>query len=141
MGTDELKKTVSGFFITGTFWTSTVPYVAAPACLNEMEKLDVVSYVNAMGRRLKEGLVSAGAAAGYRINCGGPDAIPLMTFADDPDLWHNQEFSARMAVKGVYLHPHHNWFLSWAHKESDIDETVGKAVEAFREVREAMGDW
>ena len=140
MGTDELKKTASGFFITGTFWTSTVPYLAALACLAEMEKLDVVSHVNTMGKRLKEGLISAGAEAGYDINCTGPDAIPFMTFADDPDLWHNQEFSARMAAKGVYLHPHHNWFLSYAHQEADIDETLEKAREAFKEVRVALGD-
>jgi glutamate-1-semialdehyde 2,1-aminomutase len=85
-------------------------------------------------------LTAAGAESGYRVRCTGPNAIPFMTFADDPDLWHNQEFSARMAAKGVYLHPHHNWFLSLAHTESDIDETVEKASEAFREVAETFGD-
>ncbi len=140
MGSEEVKKTASGFFITGTFWTSTVPFVAALACLDEMERLDVVSHVNAMGRRLKDGLISAAAASGYRVNCTGPDAIPFMTFADDFDLYHNQEFSARMADKGVYLHPHHNWFLSYAHKEADVDETTQKAAEAFREVKETFGD-
>jgi len=138
MGTDELKKTASGFFITGTFWTSTVPYVAALAALDEMEKLDVVSHVNAMGKRLKEGLTAAAADNGYTVSCTGPDAIPFMTFADDKDLWHNQEFSARMAARGVYMHPHHNWFLSYAHKEPDIDETLDIAREAFREVRETL---
>ena len=140
MGTNQLKKTASGFFITGTFWTSTVPYLAALACLDEMEQLDVISHVNAMGRRLKEGLVSAGADAGYRVRCTGPNAIPFMTFEDDPDMWHNQEFSACMAARGVYLHPHHNWFLSWAHKTSDIDETIEKAAQAFREVRTNLGE-
>ena len=140
MGTEALKKTASGFFITGTFWTSTVPFVAALACLDEMERLDAVSHVNAMGRRLKDGLISAAAASGYTVNCTGPDAIPFMTFSGDPDLYHNQEFSARMAARGVYLHPHHNWFLSCAHEEADIDETVEKAAEAFREVREVFGD-
>ena len=118
---------------------STVPFVASLACLEEMERLDVISHINAMGRKLKEGLVKAGEEAGYRINCTGPDAIPFMTFADDPDLYHNQEFSARIVKRGVYLHPHHNWFISYAHKEADIEETLEKAAETFRELPEAMG--
>ena len=138
MGNEEMKKTASGFFITGTFWTSTVPFTAALAALDEMERVDVVSHANAMGRRLKTGLEAAAGEAGYQINCTGPDAIPFMTFTNDKDLWHNQEFSARMAAKGVYLHPHHNWFLSWAHKEKDIDETIEKARKAFIEVREIL---
>jgi glutamate-1-semialdehyde 2,1-aminomutase len=138
MGREDLKKTASGFFITGTFWTSTVPYVAALASLNEMESLNVVSHLNAMGRRLKDGLSAAAADAGFEINCTGPDAIPFMTFSDDKDLWHNQEFSACMAKRGVYMHPHHNWFLSYAHKKEDIDETLDKAREAFFEVREIL---
>ncbi|MDF1568506.1 MAG: aminotransferase class III-fold pyridoxal phosphate-dependent enzyme [Spirochaetaceae bacterium] len=140
MGTEELKKTAAAFFITGTFWTSTVPYLAALACLGEMERMDIVSHMNAMGRRLGEGLIAAGADAGYRISMTGPPAIPFMTFADDPDLWHNQEFSARMAAKGVYMHPHHNWFLSYAHKEPDVDETLEKAAEAFMEVKTVFGE-
>ncbi|RKX89278.1 MAG: hypothetical protein DRP70_04270 [Spirochaetes bacterium] len=133
-----MKKTASGFFITGTFWTSTVPYIAALASLNEMEKPDVVSHINAMGLRLEDGLKSAAADAGYNVSLTGPDAIPFMMFSDDPDLWQNQEFSARMAAKGVYMHPHHNWFLSLAHKEADIDETVEKVRDAFGEVRETL---
>ncbi len=140
MGTDELKKTASGFFITGTFWTSTVPFIAALACLDEMEKLDVVSHVNAVGLQLREGLVAAGADAGYRIKVTGPNGIPFMTFSDDPDMFHNQEFSARMAAKGVYLHPHHNWFLSYAHKKEDVNETIEKAAVAFREVKDVFND-
>ena len=140
MGTDRVKSAASGFFITGTFWMSTVPFLASLACLDEMERSDVVSHVNAMGRRLKEGLTAAGAEAGYRIRCTGPDAIPFLTFADDPDLWRNQEFSARMAAKGVYLHPHHNWFLSRAHSASDVDETLDKAAEAFRETAAAFDE-
>ena len=139
MGTGALKKTAAGFFITGTFWTSTVPFVAALACLDEMERLDVAGHVNAMGERLRAGLVSAAADAGYEVKVTGPPAIPFMTFPSDMDMYHNQEFSARMAAKGVYLHPHHNWFLSWAHKAPDIDETIEKAAEAFWEVKASLG--
>ena len=36
-----------------------------------------------------------------------------------------------MARRGVFMHPHHNWFLSLAHTEEDIGETVQRAAETF----------
>ncbi|MBN2627567.1 MAG: aminotransferase class III-fold pyridoxal phosphate-dependent enzyme [Spirochaetales bacterium] len=135
MGTKELKSTAGGFFITGTFWTSMVPMIAAMHCLDVMEEEKVQDHVMRVGKRLKEGLFQAAAASGYAVTLSGPDSIPYMNFDEDPDLFLNQKFSAAMAAKGVYLHPHHNWFLSLAHKDSDIDETLEKAAEAFREIR------
>ena len=135
MGRKELKKTAAGFFITGTFWTSSVPMVAAMYCLDAMERDKVQDHVLSMGKRLKEGLHKSAAENGFDVSLSGPDSIPFMTFREDPDLYLNQRFSAAMALKGVYLHPHHNWFLSYAHKKSDIDETIAKADEAFKEIR------
>jgi len=140
MGTKELKKTAGGFFITGTFWTSSVPMVAAMHCLDVMEEEGVQDHVNRIGALLKKGLADAAEAEGFRVSLSGPDSIPFMTFKDDPDLYHNQVFSAAMAARGVYLHPHHNWFLSWAHKEADIEETVEIARESFKVLRETLGD-
>lgn len=138
MGTEELRKTAGNFFITGTFWTSAVPMVAALACLDIMEKEKVQNHVLRLGKRLKEGLRKAAESEGFRVNLTGPDSIPFMTFADDPDLYHNQRFSAAMAAGGVYLHPHHNWFLSYAHREDDIDETLEKAADSFKQIRDEL---
>lgn len=136
MGTKELKKTASGFFITGTFWTSSVPMVAAMHSLDIMETDGVQDYIMKMGKRLKDGLKKVADNQGFRVSLSGPDSIPFMTFVDDPDLYLNQKFSAAMAERGVYMHPHHNWFLSSAHKEADIDETILKAEESFKLLRE-----
>jgi glutamate-1-semialdehyde 2,1-aminomutase len=138
MGTEALAKAAGGFFITGTFWTSAVPMVAAMATLAEMERRGTQDHCMRMGRRLAEGLTRAADQAGYRVTMSGPPSIPFMTFSDDKDLFHNQAFSVEMVKRGVYLHPHHNWFVSGAHREADIDETVEKAAEAFQAVRERL---
>ncbi|MDC7240721.1 MAG: aminotransferase class III-fold pyridoxal phosphate-dependent enzyme [Spirochaetales bacterium] len=138
MGTPELKKAAGSLFITGTFWTSSVPMVAAMHCLAEMEKQNVQSHMFEVGRMLKEGLKEAASAEGFNVNLSGPDSIPFMTFPEDPDMYHNQIFSAAMARRGVYLHPHHNWFVSYAHKKEDIEETIEKAAESFRELKETL---
>ena len=33
-------------------------------------------------------------------------------------------FADEAARRGVYLHPSHNWFISAAHAEADIEETL-----------------
>ena len=132
MGSEKMKKTAGSFFITGTFWMSGVPFAASLECLRIMEEVNLIEHLNRMGNLLKEGLVSAAADAGFKIGISGAPAIPFMTFENDPDLFMNQIFCAEMTKRGVYLHPHHNWFISYAHKESDIEKTLETATEAFR---------
>ena len=132
LGTEELRKTAAGFFITGTFWTAGAPMAMALACLAEMDRLGVIDHCRTMGELLGQGLTGAAREAGFAVTMSGPPAIPFMTFDDDPDLYLNQAFCARMALAGVYLHPHHNWFLSRAHTPADIEQTLEKARRAFR---------
>ena len=106
----------------------------AAACLAEMDRLDVLSHVNRMGDLLAGGLREAAAEHGFGVTISGPPAIPFLTFDQDPDLYMNQAFCAGMSRRGVYLHPHHNWFISYAHKETDIEQTVDTSREVFREM-------
>ena len=46
-------------------------------------------------------------------------------------------FAAACAAHGVYLHPHHNWFLSAAHGEKEIGRVLEATEAAFHEVAEA----
>ena len=41
---------------------------------------------------------------------------------------------AACIAHGVYLHPHHNWFLSAAHTEADVGRVLEVTEEAFHEV-------
>ena len=50
------------------------------------------------------------------------------------DTVFRQRVSAACAAHGVYLHPHHNWFLSAAHSEDDIRRTLEVTDEAFATV-------
>jgi glutamate-1-semialdehyde 2,1-aminomutase len=84
---------------------------------------------------LKTGLEAAGRDAGFSPRVSGPAAIPFLTFDEDPDLYLNQRFGAAMARRGVFLHPHHNWFISLAHTEEDIALTVDRAKAAFAAMR------
>lgn len=135
LGAEALKKTASTFFITGTYWMSAVPMIAAMATLNEMERLGGPHRLAQLGTLLKNGLESLGEKAGFKARVSGPPAIPFLTFDEDPNLFLNQRFCAAMADRGVFMHPHHNWFISLAHSEEDIERTLSAAREAFEELR------
>ena len=138
LGTDGLRKTASSFFITGTYWMSAVPMIAALATLDEMERMGGTARLAELGRVLKDGLESLGLEAGFRARVSGPPAIPYLTFDEDPDLYLNQRFCAAMADRGVFMHPHHNWFISLAHSEEDIARTLEAARSAFAELSSSL---
>ncbi len=131
MGTEELRAVASSFFITGTYWMSAGPMAAALASLDEMERLGGVARLEVLGAAFKEGIEAAGRKVGFGARVTGPAGIPFITFDEDPDLWLNQRFGSAMARRGVFIHPHHNGFISLAHGEDDIALTVERAEAAF----------
>jgi glutamate-1-semialdehyde 2,1-aminomutase len=84
---------------------------------------------------LCRGLEEQARAHGLPVTVSGPPAIPFMSFKNDPGFDRNKVFGAACAVRGVFLHPHHNWFLSAAHTETDIRRTLEVTDIAFREVK------
>lgn len=136
LGCQELRSQVDNFFITGTFWTAAASMVASMKCLEIMNREPVLDHINKLGEMLKKGLIEAGKEQGYSIKVTGPSSIPFMRFEEDPNLFLNQKFCGEMTRRGIYLHPHHNWFISYAMKESDISETLDKASGVFKLLRE-----
>ncbi|MBS4021024.1 MAG: hypothetical protein KGZ79_01190 [Dethiobacter sp.] len=49
-----------------------------------------------------------------------------------------QIFCAEVTRRDSFLHPHHNWFISAAHEEKDINETLNHAEEAFKIVQKHL---
>jgi glutamate-1-semialdehyde 2,1-aminomutase len=140
VGRDVLRDAAEAVFLSGTFWFSSVPMVAALTTLRILETTDAIPKMARLGTRLKNGLVERAMAHGFRVTVSGPPALPYMTFDDDPDLYHIQVFCREMIARGVFLHPHHNWFLCAAHTEADIDYALEMADVAFDLTRQELGD-
>jgi glutamate-1-semialdehyde 2,1-aminomutase len=65
----------------------------------------------------------------------GPPALPFLTFvADEGSFERSRVFAATCAARGVFLHPHHNWFLSSALTDADVDRILDVTDHAFAEV-------
>jgi glutamate-1-semialdehyde 2,1-aminomutase len=134
VGRGEYKVAASQVFLTGSYWNNAVPMAASLKTIEIIERDDVPARLEKLGQRLFDGLTKGAREAGFEVTCSGPPAIPFMSFKDDPGFHRMQAFSSICAAKGVFFHPHHNWFLCAAHTEEDIDEAVGIAGDAFKQL-------
>jgi len=132
LGRDALRVPAQEVFFTGSYFTSAVPMAASLACLKELAASDALTRMATLGERLCRGLEAAGRAHGLEVVTSGPPAIPFMSFRNDPGQSLNRPFCAAAAERGIFFHPHHNWFLSAAHTDADIERTLQVADEAFK---------
>jgi glutamate-1-semialdehyde 2,1-aminomutase len=105
------------------------------------------SSLAALGARLAEGLAGAAREAGVplQVNAVGSMLTPFFTdrpvrdyqSATSADAVRYARFFRGMLRRGVYLPPSQfeAWFLSAAHKVTDVDDTIKAARLAMREVR------
>lgn len=136
LGRKELRIAASRVFLTGSYWHSPVPMAAALTCLTILEKENAVEKMRNTGEHLMQGLAKVAKDHGYETIVSGPPAMPLLTFKNDSGLYLQQQFCREMVARGVFLHPHHNWFISSAHTIEDVLETLDKAKKVLILMRE-----
>lgn len=137
VGRRELMNAASRVFYTGSFWMSAVPMAAALATLKALQETGAVEKIWRTGTKLMRGLEDLGNRYGLEIKTSGTPGLPFMHFRDDPDFYLQQAFCAEVTRRGSFLHPHHNWFISAAHEEKDINETLNHAEAALKAVKKA----
>ena len=139
LGGDHFREAAGRIFVTGSFWFSAVPMAAAVATIHELRDLRAQSLMQRTGSRLVEGLASQARSHSLGITLSGPPQMPFMTFSGDEKFAMANVWSATAARRGAYFHPWHNWFLSAAHSDEDIDRALDATEEAFAEVRRRFG--
>ena len=112
---------------------------ASLATLRILEEEDTVGRMVDMGGRLRRGLAEQAEAHGIGVRLSGPVQMPFLTFAGDDTFAMAEVFARRAILGGVWLHPWHNWFISGAMDEADVDRVLGVTDVAFGEVRRAGG--
>ncbi|HXX34601.1 MAG TPA: aminotransferase class III-fold pyridoxal phosphate-dependent enzyme [Thermodesulfobacteriota bacterium] len=137
VGLKEIKEAASQVFFTGSFFSNSEPIAASLATIEEMVRTDAISHIFRMGEMLKQGILDQARALGIEISYTGPVSIPFMIIQDKNGFEKNRLFCARAYQEGVFFHPYHNWFVSAAHGEKDIEETLKATQKAFEAVKQA----
>jgi glutamate-1-semialdehyde 2,1-aminomutase len=129
-GKEAIRKAASEVFATGSFWWTGDAMAAGLATLDLLEREDSLGKMRDWGTKFQEGIAAAAAARGIGVVVSGPPTMPYARFeADGDDRALADVFTAECGKHGLYLHPRHNWFVSAAMDERDLDLAL-TAVEA-----------
>lgn len=136
LGSGPYSEPASRIFVTGSFWFQAVPMVAAVATITALGQEGAVDSMVQRGTRLRSGLEDQARSAGVRITQTGPVQMPNLRFVDDVDFEQARRFCGTCAAGGVIVHPRHNWFVSAALTDDDVDEVLAATEMGFAAVSE-----
>ncbi len=136
LGSGRYREAAQRIFVTGSFWCEAVPMAAAVATINALRDEDAVAVMERVGTRLREGFDELANETGVAIRQTGPVQMPNLSFDGDENYAKARAFSAAMLERGVIVHPRHNWFLSAAHTDADVDRFLEAAQDGLRAVLE-----
>jgi glutamate-1-semialdehyde aminotransferase len=132
-----------GMHYSATYHGDTVAMAACLETLRLVEAEGTLDHVERLGQQLIDGLNALSQELGVSAEAY-PEPLAAMPFFrfTDPDIerrttltrWFYREALAR----GLLLHPRHLWFISGAHTESDIRDTLLTCGSALRAALELM---
>jgi glutamate-1-semialdehyde 2,1-aminomutase len=131
VGIDALKTAASKIFYTGSYWFSAAPMAAAIATLEELKRIDGPRILWQTGKKLLDGLVRIAKGHEYDLKVSGHPSMPYLRITNDESLMIHQDWCAECTKRGAYFTSHHNWFISTAHTDEDIQRTWDIADDAF----------
>jgi glutamate-1-semialdehyde 2,1-aminomutase len=139
LGSGSLSEAASRIFVTGSFWFQAVPMAAAIATITAIRDEGAVPAMESIGTKLREGIERQALATGVTVLQTGPAQMPNLRFADDRRFAKARVFCGSVVDHGVIVHPRHNWFVSAAHTDHDVERVLEATWEGFQAVRRQFG--
>jgi glutamate-1-semialdehyde 2,1-aminomutase len=127
----------------GTMAGNPASMAAGIACLEALAEPGTYERLHALGAQLESGLAEAAAAAGVPLTVNRIGGALSTHFCDHPvtnyedaqntNSEHFAQFFRAILEQGICLAPskYEAWFLTTAHTESDVTETIQAARHAF----------
>ena len=126
------------------------PVCAAAGCaaLDVLAQPGIYDHLHRIGSRLRTGIVDAATRHGFAVQAPGEDAVfgvrftarkPLRTWMDLTTA--NKDLGLRWALellkRGLLVNPNEKFYISIAHTDADVDQTLAIVEQAFGALRES----
>jgi glutamate-1-semialdehyde 2,1-aminomutase len=130
----------------GTFNGGGISVAASLATIRELDETEGIhARMHALGQRLMDGLRAAAAQHGQRLVAQGPGAVFFAWLLDEGEVTSYRDhlradgaryarFAELMLSEDVRIIPAGRWYLTAAHDEAAIDQTVAAAERAFAQL-------
>jgi len=121
---------------------------AGCAALDVLAQPGIYDRLHRIGSRLRNGIVDSGTRHGFAVQAPGEDAVFGVRFTDRKPLrtWMdlttaNKDLGLRWALellkRGLLVNPNEKFYISIAHTDADVDETLAIVEQAFGALRES----
>jgi glutamate-1-semialdehyde 2,1-aminomutase len=134
VGTAPLVEAARAIYVTGSFWYGAVSMAAGLATLRVVDEEDTVSRMVKIGSMLRDGMAEQARSHGVEVSLSGPVQMPFLVFGNDHDFALADMFADHAIRNGVWLHPKHNWFVSGAMSEGDVERVLDVTDDGFAAV-------
>ncbi|MFI5034970.1 MAG: aminotransferase class III-fold pyridoxal phosphate-dependent enzyme [Acidimicrobiales bacterium] len=139
LGGERYRAAAESLFTTGSFWFASVAMAASLATIDVIERDDAIGQMRRVGQALRAGIQEQADRSGFEVRQTGPVQMPYLSFVGDDDRSRAACFAASALRHGLYLHPRHNWFVSAAMTDADLELALAATGAAFAELRSREG--
>jgi glutamate-1-semialdehyde aminotransferase len=136
LGKRDVMEAAQDTFISSTYWTERIGFVAALETITQFEKNNVAEYLADMGNYIDMGLKDIFEDLEMPIELGGMICIPKLKIADKASLLIKSVFTKEMLERGFLAS--NLIFLSFCHTKDIIDRYLFSAHEVFKKIKLAM---
>jgi glutamate-1-semialdehyde aminotransferase len=133
VGSAEVMRGFGRTRISSTFYAGPVEMAAALETIRILAETPALKRIWQLGTRLQDGLRAIVAETGLRAEVVGYPPIPFLRFVDPDPVRRaadRDRFHRETTRRGLLLHPEHQWFVSAAHTDEDVDLTLAAMHEA-----------
>lgn len=137
-GKKDVMLKSAGTRFSATFFPNTFPMIAALATIREIQENNGIEFMWKQGRKIWDGFNSLINDLNIEAKIYGLPVIPMLRFIykdEGLNLKCKEYFFSEMIQKGILLHPNHHWFLSLAHTDKDVDDTLNAAESCFSKLK------
>ena len=136
LGKREVMKAAETSFISSTFWTERVGFVAALATLNKMKERDVQAQLIRFGKRINEGWKKLADSYNVPIVISGIEPLTHISF-DLPDPLKYQTFYTQELLKKGFLLGA-SVYTTYAYTDQIIDDFITESEPVFAKIEMAV---
>jgi len=133
IGEEKIMNYASKSFISSTFWSERIGYVAGLNTLKTMEKNKSWEYVTVFGKKIKKAWSILAKKHGLKIEIFGLDALPSF-FIKSPNFLKYKTYITQEMLKNGYL-ASTSVYVSTAHKSKDLSKYLKILDKIFGNIR------
>ena len=136
IGKKEVMEAAQDSFISSTYWTDRLGFVASLATIEAIKKYDIPKHLEKMGKAVQEGWINCAKEAGLNIKVSGLYPLSHFEFEYENSRVLETLFIKLMLERGYLATT--SYYASYAHKIETINSYLKAVEEVFKILKDAI---